>query len=91
MKWPEVRYACSLVVARQTWRLLAYHLPFVAEAAGVPMTGAHHDAQADADVAGRGRTAAAELRRSAHPSRPRIRTRIPRAPCTGATSASRAR
>lgn len=49
--WPSVRYACSLVVARQTWRLLTYRLPFVAEAAGVPMTGSHHDAQADADAA----------------------------------------
>ncbi|KUF13307.1 exonuclease domain-containing protein [Streptomyces silvensis] len=53
VKWPELRYACSLVVARQTWRLLAYRLPFVAEAAGVSMTGPHHDAQADADTAAR--------------------------------------
>ncbi|WP_053215165.1 exonuclease domain-containing protein [Streptomyces viridochromogenes] len=53
VEWPGARYACSLVVARQTWRLLAYRLPFVAEAAGVPMTGAHHDAQADADTAAR--------------------------------------
>ncbi|GAA4062816.1 exonuclease domain-containing protein [Streptomyces shaanxiensis] len=53
VEWPEVRYACSLVVARQTWRLLAYRLPFVAEAAGVSMAGPHHDAQADADTAAR--------------------------------------
>ncbi|WP_217569286.1 exonuclease domain-containing protein [Streptomyces sp. GbtcB7] len=53
VKWPELQYACSLVVARQTWRLLAYRLPFVAEAAGVAMTGPHHDAQADADTAAR--------------------------------------
>lgn len=46
-----MRYACSLVVARQTRRLLTYRLPFVAEATGVPMTGGHHDAQADADAA----------------------------------------
>ncbi|XUL89029.1 exonuclease domain-containing protein [Streptomyces galilaeus] len=51
VEWPGVQYACSLVVARQTWRLLSYRLPFVAEAAGVPMTGTHHDAQADADTA----------------------------------------
>ncbi|MFF0683921.1 exonuclease domain-containing protein [Streptomyces tendae] len=53
VRWPELRYACSLVVARQTWRLLAYRLPFVAEAAGVSMAGPHHDAQADADTAAR--------------------------------------
>ncbi|GED88882.1 exonuclease domain-containing protein [Streptomyces sp. 6-11-2] len=53
LQWPELRYACSLVVARHTWRLLAYRLPFVAEAAGVSMEGPHHDAQADADTAAR--------------------------------------
>ncbi|MDX3433838.1 exonuclease domain-containing protein [Streptomyces sp. NBC_01693] len=50
---PELRYACSLVVARRTWKLLAYRLPFVAEAAGVAMEGQHHDAQSDADAAAR--------------------------------------
>ena len=48
--WPELRYACTLMIARLTWRLLSYRLPFVAEAAGIPM-GQHHDAQADADTA----------------------------------------
>lgn len=51
--WPDLQYACSLVVARRTWRLLSYRLPFVAEAAGVPMQGFHHDAQEDADTAAR--------------------------------------
>lgn len=48
---PALRYACSLVVARRTWRLLTYRLPFVAEAAGVPLRGQHHDAQDDAEAA----------------------------------------
>ncbi|MEU4768159.1 exonuclease domain-containing protein [Actinosynnema sp. NPDC023794] len=48
--WPELSYACTLVVSRLTWQLLTYRLPFVADAAGVAM-GAHHDAQVDADTA----------------------------------------
>ncbi|WP_143532469.1 exonuclease domain-containing protein [Saccharothrix sp. ALI-22-I] len=48
--WPELRYACTLVVSRLTWQLLTYRLPFVADAAGIVM-GEHHDAQADADAA----------------------------------------
>jgi DNA polymerase-3 subunit epsilon len=50
LPWPTLRYACTLVVARRTWQLLTYRLPFVAEAAGVRQ-GPHHDAQADADAA----------------------------------------
>jgi DNA polymerase-3 subunit epsilon len=53
MTRPDLRYACSLVIARQTWKLLSYRLPFVAEAAGVPMRGPHHDAQEDADTTAR--------------------------------------
>jgi len=53
LSWPELRYACSLVVARRTWRLPAYRLPFVAEAAGIPMASRHHDARTDADTAAR--------------------------------------
>ncbi|OKI28651.1 hypothetical protein A6A25_31065 [Saccharothrix sp. CB00851] len=48
--WPELSYACTLVVSRLTWQLLTYRLPFVADAAGIAM-GEHHDAQADADTA----------------------------------------
>ena len=53
MPWPTVRYACSMVVARRTWRLLTYRLPFVAQAAGVAPPVRHHDAQDDADTAAR--------------------------------------
>ena len=50
LPWPELRYACTLVVARLTWQLLTYRLPFVADATGIAM-GEHHNAQADADTA----------------------------------------
>ncbi|MFR9797887.1 exonuclease domain-containing protein [Streptomyces sp. MS06] len=53
MAWPELRYTCSQVVARRTWKLLSYSLPYCADAAGVTFTN-HHDARADA-------TAAAEI------------------------------
>ena len=48
--WPTVDYACSLVLARQTYELLSYSLPWVAEAAGAPL-GAHHNPLADAAAA----------------------------------------
>ncbi|MET9132064.1 exonuclease domain-containing protein [Streptomyces antibioticus] len=51
--WPELRYTCSQVVARRTWTLLSYSLPYCADAAGVTFAN-HHDARADA-------TAAAEI------------------------------
>lgn len=47
--WPTLRYACSLVVARKTWRLISYTLPEVARHAGAPMN-EHHQAGADADA-----------------------------------------
>ncbi|MFI5803476.1 exonuclease domain-containing protein [Streptomyces sp. NPDC051561] len=50
IKWPELRYTCSQVVARRTWKLLTYSLPFCADAAGIAFTD-HHDASADATAA----------------------------------------
>lgn len=47
LPWPDLRYACSLVLARQTYDLLSYSLPWVAEAAGSPLDH-HHDPAADA-------------------------------------------
>lgn len=46
--WPELRYACTLMIARRTWQLLAYRLPHVAEAAGVALGS---DTQGHADTA----------------------------------------
>ena len=48
--WPALSYACSLVLARQTYDLLSYSLPWVAQAAGVPLDH-HHDPLADATAA----------------------------------------
>jgi DNA polymerase III epsilon subunit-like protein len=50
--WPEIRFACSQVVARRTWRLLSYRLPFCADAAGFALSN-HHDAVSDADASAR--------------------------------------
>lgn len=47
MAWPELRYACSQVVARRTWTLLSYGLPHCMDAAGLDFTD-HHQAEADA-------------------------------------------
>jgi DNA polymerase III epsilon subunit-like protein len=52
VRWPTLSYACSLVLARQTYSLLSYSLPWVAEAAGCPLEG-HHDPEADAMTAAR--------------------------------------
>lgn len=51
MPWPDVRYACTLVVARRTWPgLVSYSLPFVvAQCGGDPWD--HHDAAGDANAA----------------------------------------
>ncbi|MFF3878773.1 exonuclease domain-containing protein [Streptomyces sp. NPDC001978] len=48
--WPTLRYACSLVVARKTWRLISYTLPEVARHVDAPLN-EHHQAGADADAA----------------------------------------
>lgn len=47
---PSLRYACTLVIARQTWQLDSYTLPRVARAAGI-VFGDHHRAEADARAA----------------------------------------
>lgn len=60
LPWPTLHYACSLVLARRTYDLLSYSLPFVVEAAGLGEFD-HHDAGADSrsaagillDIAGR--------------------------------------
>lgn len=47
IEWPEMRFLCSLVLARRALRLPSYRLPFVTEACGFEMTD-HHDPLADA-------------------------------------------
>ncbi|KPN22242.1 MULTISPECIES: exonuclease domain-containing protein [Arthrobacter] len=44
---PAYDYACTVVLSRRTYSLPSHSLPFVAEAAGVPLEH-HHDATADA-------------------------------------------
>lgn len=49
--WPDLIYACSLVVGRRIWPgLTSYSLPFLAGHLGV-YGGNHHDAAADAEMA----------------------------------------
>lgn len=43
LPWPTMRYACTLLLARKTYHLLSYSLPFVVEAAGLSLED-HHDA-----------------------------------------------
>lgn len=51
LDWPDLTYACSLVMARRAdLQLLSYRLPMVCQALGVT-TGRHHDAGADAAAA----------------------------------------
>jgi DNA polymerase-3 subunit epsilon len=60
MPAPAFDYACTVVLSRKNYSLPSYSLPFVAEAAGVPLVN-HHDAVEDAracagimvDIAGR--------------------------------------
>lgn len=47
MPAPAFDYACTVVLARKNYALPSYSLPFVAEAAGVPLLN-HHDATEDA-------------------------------------------
>ena len=47
---PSLDFACTLVLARKTYDLLSYRLPFVAEAAGVKIEH-HHDHAEDARAA----------------------------------------
>jgi DNA polymerase-3 subunit epsilon len=44
---PAYDYACTVVLSRRSYSLVSYSLPFVAEAAGVPLQH-HHDAVEDA-------------------------------------------
>ncbi|MCH7229700.1 3'-5' exonuclease [Glycomyces sp. L485] len=51
LPWPELRYACTVVIARRTWKgLRSYTLPRIAELAGVSLSD-HHRAEADARAA----------------------------------------
>ncbi|MBT1003155.1 exonuclease [Paenarthrobacter sp. DKR-5] len=47
MAGPAYDYACTVVLSRRSYSLPSYSLPFVAEAAGVPLMN-HHDAVEDA-------------------------------------------
>lgn len=47
MRAPAFDYACTVVLSRKNYSLPSYSLPFVAEAAGVPLRN-HHDATEDA-------------------------------------------
>ncbi|GAA3692731.1 hypothetical protein GCM10022377_01490 [Zhihengliuella alba] len=44
---PAFEHACTVILSRRSYRLASYSLPFVAEAAGVPLQN-HHDALEDA-------------------------------------------
>jgi DNA polymerase-3 subunit epsilon len=44
---PAYDYACTVILSRRSYSLVSYSLPFVAEAAGVPLQH-HHDAVEDA-------------------------------------------
>jgi DNA polymerase III, epsilon subunit and related 3''-5'' exonucleases len=47
VEWPNVTYACTLVLSRRTYDLLSYSLPWAAAAAGFTLD-QHHDPEADA-------------------------------------------
>lgn len=47
IEWPELRFLCTLVLARRALRLPSYRLPFVTDACGFQLEG-HHNALADA-------------------------------------------
>lgn len=61
VRWPDLSYACTLVLARRTWPLISYSLPWVADAAGHALTD-HHDpggrCQSGCGGDGRGQTSA---------------------------------
>ncbi|GHD08441.1 exonuclease domain-containing protein [Zhihengliuella salsuginis] len=44
---PAYQHACTVILSRRSYNLASYSLPFVAEAAGVPLRN-HHDALEDA-------------------------------------------
>lgn len=47
LEWPTIDFLCTLALARRVFSLPSYRLPFVTQAAGVPLVD-HHDALADA-------------------------------------------
>lgn len=47
IEWPDLRFLCTMVMARRALSLPSYRLPYVAEACGFAM-GEHHDPLADA-------------------------------------------
>lgn len=47
LEWPTIDFLCTLALARRAFSLPSYRLPFVTQAAGVPLVD-HHDALADA-------------------------------------------
>lgn len=49
IEWPEMRFLCTLVLARRAMALPTYRLPFVAETMGIAFDD-HHNALADATV-----------------------------------------
>jgi DNA polymerase III epsilon subunit-like protein len=49
IEWPELRFLCTLVVARRAMALPTYRLPFLAESLGFSLDD-HHDALADASA-----------------------------------------
>lgn len=52
--WPDLTYACTLVMGRRTYDLPSYRLPFVAEAAGLTFDpDQHHKAEFDAELSAR--------------------------------------
>lgn len=54
MPWPELTFACTLVMARRTYDLPSYRLPYVAKAAGLVFNpDDHHKAESDAELAAR--------------------------------------
>lgn len=51
IEWPEMRFLCTLVLARRAMRLPSYRLPFVTDACGFEMKD-HHDPLSDARAVG---------------------------------------
>jgi DNA polymerase-3 subunit epsilon len=49
IEWPEMRFLCTLVMARRAMALPTYRLPFLAETMGIAFDD-HHNALADATV-----------------------------------------
>lgn len=62
IEWPEMRFLCTLVLARHAMRLPSYRLPFVTDACGFEMVD-HHDPLADARAVGSVVTALAAMAR----------------------------